>query len=84
MLYILYLVVCTISYILFCILLHYCEQYSKKIVFRYSLSSLVEVACDLFLTAKYSDNVIISQSYLVCIYLCVYICIYVSTVHKAK
>ena len=37
-----------------------------------------------FFSAKYSANVIISQSYLVCIYLCVYICIYVSTVHKAK
>ena len=50
-----------------------------------SLSSLVEIACDLFLAAKYSVNVIISQfifSMYICVY--IYICIYVSTAQKAK
>ena len=65
--------ICFIFYSLSCVLylIFYCasyynyEHYNKKMF----LDTIAVKPCDLFLAAKYSVNVNISQSYLVCIYL---------------
>ena len=81
---VIYFILRRVYYILYFFVSYYnCEQFSKK-YFQILAVKPSRGRMRPFLAAKYSVIVIISHSYLVCIYLCVYICIYVSTVHKAK